>query len=321
MCYNNGIGTGEMIMKNRIVLSLVAVLIIIFACPLAAYADTGPSPSLKITIKNPPPERYCFDLLIKVEDISDERKDRLARKTDDRMIQGLYEYTDEGWYPAINGGFYYNGIYRLFGNGEGEAYQSDIIIRSPDEFKIIIVTESGEILVSNLITKKNFFSEVVFNAQTGRASENRGNGFAHYPLTLMVTLVIEGLILLLFRFRLRDNWKPFLLVNIGTQGLLYITVWGATLAFGYFYPIIAYHFAELAIIAIERSIYLRTLKWRNDERAASFKISTNSEGEARYVSQRERRITAYAIVANLASWLIGWFLLYEFLSLVNRIFI
>jgi len=39
------------------------------------------------------------------------------------------------------------------------------------------------------------------------------------------------------------------------------------------------------------------------------------------VSQRERRITAYAIVANLASWLIGWFLLYEFLSLFNRIFI
>ena len=38
------------------------------------------------------------------------------------------------------------------------------------------------------------------------------------------TLVIEGVILLLFGFSLKKNWKAFLLVNIITQIFLTVTV-------------------------------------------------------------------------------------------------
>ena len=38
--------------------------------------------------------------------------------------------------------------------------------------------------------------------------------------TLLLTLLTEGLVLLAFRFDWKKNWKPFLLVNLVTQGAL-----------------------------------------------------------------------------------------------------
>ena len=38
--------------------------------------------------------------------------------------------------------------------------------------------------------------------------------------TLLLTLLTEGLVLLAFRFDWKMNWKPFLLVNLVTQGAL-----------------------------------------------------------------------------------------------------
>ena len=48
--------------KRSTAIFLVLILAVIAALP--AFADTGPKPSLTLTVKNPPDEPYYIDLLM-----------------------------------------------------------------------------------------------------------------------------------------------------------------------------------------------------------------------------------------------------------------
>lgn len=240
---------------------------------------------------------YYLDLLVEVDDLSNVRELPPIPETEDDMIQALYRYAGEGWYPAVH-----SNIISCYGNLTGESVgntmRHNFRYSPPNTFKTIIVTKSGEVSVSDLITRDNFFSEVVYNARTGKANENSSSGFAQFLLTLIITLVIEGLLLLIFRFKLRDSWKQLLLTNAGTQIFLYLGLNVISSAYGSFFAVLAQPLLEIAIIVIEGVVYVKTLKGQN-----------------------RGRIKAYAVTANLASWFFGWLLLSALLSLLNRIFV
>ncbi|MDR0325350.1 MAG: hypothetical protein LBI19_04545 [Oscillospiraceae bacterium] len=282
-------------MMKRIISFLFATVVLVFAFPLTASADLGPKSTLTIIVKNPPSEAYYLDLLVTNISYRYEDDPMTMPDTNDKRVQGLYSYIEEGWYPALYSHIPYTRG-DLTGTSSAGVMQHNFLM-APAEFKIIIVTQSGEVIVSDIITRNKFFSEIVYNVQTGKASENTVDGFAQFPFTLAATLVIEGLLLLLFRFKLRDNWKPFLLVNAGTQAFLYFSLMGISASSAIF-AILAQPLLEIAIIAIECAIYAKTLK-----------------------GQSRGRIISYAVIANLASWFFGWLLQAMVLSVFNRIFI
>ena len=88
--------------------------------------------------------------------------------------------------------------------------------------------------------------------------------------------MVEFIVLLLFGFKLKENWKPFLLVNLVTQGLLhgYFALFAVNngVGPGYFMLFIP---AELLIALIEACIYRAALKGRSKRRAFGCGLCAN----------------------------------------------
>lgn len=110
-----------------------------------------------------------------------------------------------------------------------------------------------------------------------------------FVATLVPTLLIEGALLLLFRYSWKKNWEAFLLVNVLTQGFLavasvYVTAHNGVSAWYLFFFLLP---AELIILLVELYLY-----------AGCGFLTGHSKGRA----------AAYAITANLASAVLGYYL-------------
>lgn len=96
----------------------------------------------------------------------------------------------------------------------------------PEKYRIRIVSQSGETWTSDVLERRAVQDTVRVNWATKRVSAP--------PVwlavvlqtlsTLLPTLAIEGLLLRMFWFDWKKNWKPFLLVNLVTQGALALFV-------------------------------------------------------------------------------------------------
>ena len=98
----------------------------------------------------------------------------------------------------------------------------------------------------------------------------------------MVTLLIEAAVLLLFRFKLYENLKPFLLVNLATQALM-------TLTYG------------RILLSVNRS---HAFFWAFAIEAVIFVVESLACARLLRGHTRARRV-AYALTANLVSFVIG----------------
>ena len=107
--------------------------------------------------------------------------------------------------------------------------------------------------------------------------------------TLVPTLLIEGILLLLFRYSWKENWKAFLLVNLVTQGVLaaassVLNLQNGAALWNYFLFLLP---MEAAILLIEIYLY-----------AGRGLLTGHSRGRA----------ALYAVAANLASAVLGYYL-------------
>ncbi len=156
----------------------------------------------------------------------------------------------------------------------------------PDTYRILIVTRSGEAWCSEILQRKVLQSSVTVNWETGEVlTPAVWVGYVlQFLFTLLPTLIIELIVLLLFRFPLRENWRSFLWVNLLTQGLLALFASAQALNNGvsmwfifWFVPL------ELVIAFAEAFAYRKLLR-----------------------GHTPRRAFVYGLTANAASALIGW---------------
>ncbi|MCL2632452.1 MAG: hypothetical protein FWD45_05150, partial [Coriobacteriia bacterium] len=98
-------------------------------------------------------------------------------------------------------------------------------------------------------------------------------------LRVVLTLVIEGLVFLLFGYRQLKSWLTFLVVNLITQGALNIFLSGPTFNP---YRLFGLFFLEAIILTTEAIAFTVTLK-----------------------EHSKRRAVAFAFVANAASFMLG----------------
>ncbi|NMA85756.1 MAG: hypothetical protein GX968_00350 [Tissierellia bacterium] len=269
--------------KSRIIFTIIVFTLVLSN---VVYADIGPKPSIEIIVKNPPEVEYYLDLLVDYEGESLYPNIREEDKYSADIYNILKNYNLDGWRPAMVTGTKVPIFGDIIGEKDGEnMVHSFSYIGVPDRFKIIIVTSDGETIVSeNIIERKAFKSKVYFDYNTKKLKETSivlayiMQFLATYPATLL----IESLILILFGFSLKKNWKSFVLINLITQILLTFIIFGAMYKQGSMAAIFFYIPFEIIILIIEAKLFKKYL-----------------------LEHSESRRVAFAIVANIVSFLIG----------------
>ena len=256
-----------------------------FTISIKAGADTGSKDNLIIYVKNPPSEPYYLDLLTKNSGAYNGYYERNRETLDQEMIESLYSYKNEGWTPALAGGT----ELPMSGELTGKQTGNQMIHRFgyyglPDTYRIIIVTESGKVSASDICTRVALQSSVTYDYASGKVTVPPVflTYLFQFAVTFILTIVFEGIVLLIFRINLKENWKVFLIVNFITQIILTLTVGAALVNGGSNSAYSLQPLIEILILAGE---------------AIAYRFFLTGTGNKRKV--------AYAVVANLTSWIIG----------------
>lgn len=253
------------------------IFLLLIMIPVSIFADAGPKPSLEIIVEGMENDSYWLDLLVQDEaeyswlDITPEEKERVKK---------LAEYKDEdGFHPALLGGTHVPLSGKLKGEvlSEGTYSHKFSYVGTPEEFKIAILTEENELIVSSMITREHFNSRVIFDVSTLEAKEVLPfkSMFFEFNLRLILTLTIEFLAAILFGFSIKKYWKVLLKVNIFTQVLLNIGVLAGNLYGGLFMAIFIFIVLEVFILVFETTIYARILTDKPRFRRIFYGITAN----------------------------------------------
>lgn len=267
-------------MKHKPLICLLFLIsnMVVISFSVNSYA-TAPIPQLIVKVKNAPDELYYLDLLknspsgqCNLSDIEKYNKD---------MLDLLYSYESEGWYPSLVCGTNAPLWGDLVGKRELDRVSHKFeYFGLPLIYRIIIVTESGDVQVSRVMTRTSA------SMQSTITYDYKSDMFITTPtwLTYLIsfavicipTIGLELIILILFKFKLRYNWKPFLFMNMFTLLLLIITMgvtFNNTNKMLYAYLILIP--TELAIFSIEMFIGVKFLRGRSPQTRVVYVFCSN----------------------------------------------
>lgn len=295
-------------MKRKSLRVLVCALLASLALTTFAFADNGPKPQLIVRVKNAPQEPYYLDLLAKGDwdaedgnriDGIDWNYDGKEDTLDPDLLALLRDNVPAGWHACVaqgtTGAPIYGELYSENTDASGNALHWFGYVGVPSTYRIILVTESGKVWVSDILNRRVLQSSVTVNwsDDTSAVTVSVPSTIPGYLLqlvaTLVPTLLIEGIILLLFQYSWKQNWKAFLLVNLITQGLLAIasSVYAIQSGPNMFSYLIFFLPAELFILIAEAYLYA---------------------GRGMLKGHSKKRAAAYAVTANLISAILGYYL-------------
>ena len=285
-------------MKRTLSLLAALLCLVLFTAPI--YADMGPKDSLVVYLENPPEELYYLDLLYKSDreqtypNLSEEELAALQPAMVQAIRDNKFALT-----AALTDGTDIPTFGSLIGKSDGLRMKHTFgYYGLPDTYRIIIVTESGKVHVSEEFTRKAMQSSITYDYRSGTAQiPPLWRQYAlPFTYTFLMTVLIEGILLLLFRFSLRREGGIFLLVNLVTQTAMTAFVGYAMIHGGTINAFLRLLLCEPFIMIAEAAAY-------------AFLFRTHSRG---------RRI-AYAIIANLLSWIAGMLTNGLLYSLIVRI--
>lgn len=226
-------------MKRKSLRTLVCALLASLALTTFAFADNGPKPQLIVRVKNAPQEPYYLDLLAKGDwdaedgnriDGIDWNYDGKEDTLDPDLLALLRDNVPAGWHACVaqgtTGAPMWGELYAEGTDASGNALHWFGYVGVPSTYRIILATESGKVWVSDILNRRVLQSSVTVNwsddtsAVTVSVPSTIPGYLLQFVATLVPTLLIEGALLLLFRYSWKKNWEAFLLVNVLTQGFL-----------------------------------------------------------------------------------------------------
>lgn len=256
------------------VLCLTFLLCLMFSCTV--FADFGPKPELNILVENPPEGTYYLDLLVPYDSPYQNLINENAY--DAEKLSLLKNYNDGGWRAALS----YGTDIPLFGKLIGEPKTNGTLhcfsyMGLPDNFKIIIVSPDNQLYVSPEIHRNTFKTDMTFDYATHKISQRPLilSYLLQFAMTFGATVIIEGLILLLFGFSLKRNLKPFLTVNLITQLILTATCGTVLLKDGLLSAFISIFPLEVFILIGEAIAYSKLLKPADSKLKIPYAIVAN----------------------------------------------
>jgi len=264
-----------------------AALILALAALLTvpALADSGPKPQLTVRVENGPEEPYYLDLLEEGDpdpnDLDDgldwnyQKEERAA--LDPELLQALRDAVPVGWHACVAQGNQGWPIYaKLTGDGSIHSFS---YMGVPETFRVIVVTKSGESWVSEPLTRHALqCSAKVDWAEKTLSTPPVWVGYMlQFLATCVPTLVIEALVLLLFGYKWKTSWKPFLAVNFVTQGALAlyfsVNIVRHGMSFWFLFLFIP---AEVVVAIAEALLYRRFLTSQGKANAVFYGLSANA---------------------------------------------
>lgn len=295
-------------MKRAPLRAFVCALLTSLALTTFAFADFGPKPQLTVRVENAPQEPYYLDLLAEGDwDAEDTDSDDGIERSyygkedtlDPDLLALLRENVPEGWHACVAQGTTGAPIYGELYTESTDASGNDLHIFAyhgvPSTYRIILVTESGKVWVSEALERKVLQSSVTVHwaDDTEHTTVTVPSTITGYLLqflaTLVPTLLIEGILLLLFQYSWKRNWKAFLLVNVLTQGLLAVASSSVTAHSGVsaWYLFCFFLPAEFVVMLVEVFLY---------------------SGRGLLTGHSRGRAALYAVTANFASAFLGYYL-------------
>ena len=255
---------------------------------VTALADTGPTSRLTVKVKNAPQELYYLDLL------SMEGSPRYPSLTEEELAaldpdlySALLAAIPAGWHGCVSQGTDSAPIWGSLTPDENGCHTfSNYGV--PWTYRVLMVTESGEVFLSEVQTRRMLQSSVtVYWAAKSLSAAPLWAGYALELLsTLVPTLLLEGLLLAPLGLWNRRNLLVFLAANVATQLAMFLTLGTTALkegvGFGYYLLFLP---LELVILLAETFAYRRF-----------------------FTGTSKRRAAVYGISANLCSAVLGWFL-------------
>lgn len=271
-----------MIEMKRFLSLTCALLLCLCLLPTAVRADMGPKPQLTIYVEHPPEEPYYLDLLIP-EGEGGSYDNLSGGSYNPAILSHLHDWEGEGWYPAFAGGT----KAPLFGDIIPE---EDNVFRFtyfglPETFRIAAATAEGGQATAEAFTRTAFYTNLTYDFASNTLSRATPGWLAwliQFLSTLVPTLLVEGLLLLLFGFSLRKNWVSFLLVNLVTQAALHLVVGAGfvTLASSFAFYLVIMVPAEAVIFVLEALAYSALLKGGSRRRKVLYALAANAASMA-----------------------------------------
>lgn len=246
--------------KLRSVLCLFALLLFL---PVSARANGLPRPYIRIEVKQPNQPIEWIAML------SPDAPN--APQAD--IPKALTAALPDGWY-----------VWECVTDPEQTHTASFWGTDMPETFRIAILLTDSTTITTPEAMRTRAMQTFTVDAQTGAITTLPSwvGLLLQFACTCSITLVIEAVVLLLFRFSWRENWKPFLLVNLATQVLMSLTFGRELVNSGGYGAFLLVFLIELIIFVIEALAYARLL----------------------HGYTRQRRV-AYAFIANLLSFVFG----------------
>ncbi|WP_202949404.1 hypothetical protein [Desulfosporosinus meridiei] len=141
-----------------------------------------------------------------------------------------------------------------------------------------------QIVGKEFLTGYNSIVTLDFSSQTIAAGKMLSRSILLVTQRVLFTLVIEGVIFILFRFRDKKSWIAFLMMNLLTQGILNVALNGAS-------PFASYLIFNLILMEF-------------------FVLFAELVGVLVFIKEHGRfRRVSYVLVANLASLVLGGYLI------------
>lgn len=276
--------------KTSKALILLFIFLLTLLIPITVSADTGPKPSVQVTI-NGLGDAPCYATLLS-KTPSTGPASVWSGKEDEIRHNNAYEFDRKIW-DAFTGYKDPDGFYFLQWSWKvNETKEFRWSYYPPSEFKILLYfPEQDQFCSSDILERYAFDSYFTVNIISGQSLE----AVKSYNYTLetvslvariVITIALELGIAWLFAFRGKKQLGLLLIVNVITQVALNVALNLANYHNGQQAFVSAYIGYELLVFALEAAIYCIFLT-RNRER-------------------QPKECIAYAFVANLISFLAGF---------------
>lgn len=283
---------------KRLTRVLLVCLMLVPVLTISAFADSGPKPQLIVRVKHAPAELYYLDLVAEGDyegatygsgdspycglDWSYSEEELAALDHD--LLDALRAAVPDGFHACTaegtNGAPMWGDLLGENQDAAGNPLHQFGYVGLPDTYQILMVTQSGETFLSQPLTRRVLQSSATVDwAEKTVSVPPTWVGYVlQFLSTLLPTLLIEGLVLLLFGFGWRQNRKPFLLVNLITQGGLALWFSISTVRYGANPWLILLLFipAEVVIAIVEAVLYRKFLTGQSKARAICYGLTANA---------------------------------------------
>jgi hypothetical protein len=289
---------GEAKMKKTLACIGLCILVCLMLIPMIASADIGPKSCVIIKFSNLDEKAYVT-LLSKHKSTGAYSVDY---PPEDEIIGENREIWEKFWaYQDKDGYYFLNKIDEL---GSSKIYQWGYY--PPNDFKVLVYLPDSDTFICSNAEKayafKSSFLAVIEQIESSHNSKvivlSKDYNFIQPVLSFFArvagTIIIEVLVALVFGYVAKNQLKLILLTNAGTQVILNLALSTIAFYFGGLSFLFWFFWIELVVFVIEAIVYAYVLTKHSSP-------------------PRDKKYFAviYAVVANIASVVIGLILSYN----------